>query len=65
VQGKLRNTYLNVRVETECAHYSAPMEIEIDSNLHYKTNNKGCEPVIFVPAIDLFGLKDDSIIDAF
>jgi hypothetical protein len=54
-----------VQVETECAHCSSPMEIEIDSNLHYKTNNERCEPVIFVPDIDLFSIKDDSIIDSF
>jgi hypothetical protein len=65
VQGKLQNKYLNVQVVTECAHCSSPMEMEIDSNLHYKTNNERCEPVIFVPDIDLFGIKDDSIIDSF
>jgi hypothetical protein len=65
VQGKLRNEYLNVHVETECAHCSTPMEIEIDSNLRYKTNDEGCEPIIFVPDVDLFTIKDDSIIDSF
>ena len=41
------------------------MEIEIDSNLRFKTNDKRCEPVVFVPDVDLFNLKDDSIIDSF
>ena len=41
------------------------MEIEIDSNLNYKTREKGCDPVIFVPDINLFSIKDDSIIDSF
>jgi len=65
VQGKLRNEYLNVKIETECAHCSSPMEIEIDSNLNYKANDERCEPVIFVPDINLFNIKDDSIIDSF
>jgi len=41
------------------------MKMEIDSDLHYKTEDDGCEPVIFVPDVDLFNLKDDSIIDSF
>jgi hypothetical protein len=41
------------------------MKIEIDSNLRYKTNDERCKPVIFVPDIDLSGIKDDSIIDSF
>jgi len=41
------------------------MEIEIDSKLRYKTNDESCEPVIFVPDINLFSIKDDSIIDSF
>jgi len=41
------------------------MEIEIDSDLNYKTGEKGCDPVIFVPDINLFSIKDDSIIDSF
>jgi len=65
VQGKLRNEYLKVKIETECAHCSCPMEIEIDSNLYCKTNDESCEPVVFVPDVDLFNLKDDSIIDSF
>jgi hypothetical protein len=65
VQGKLRNEYLKVQIETECAHCSSPMEIEIDSNLRYKTNDESCEPVVFVPDVDFFNLEDDSIIDPF
>ena len=41
------------------------MEIEIDSDLHYKIIGEGYEPVIFVPDIDLRSIKDDSIIDSF
>lgn len=65
MQGKLRNEYLTVQIETECAQSSRPMKIEIDSNLSYKTEVAGCEPVIFVPDLDLFNLEDDSIIDSF
>jgi hypothetical protein len=65
VQGKLRNEYLKVQIETKCAHCSCSMQIEIDSNLRFKTNDDRCEPVVFVPDVDLLNLKDDSIIDSF
>ena len=62
---EIANTYLNVQVETECAHCSRPMEMSIDSDLNYKTNDERCNPIIFVPDIDLLNLKEDSIIDSF
>jgi hypothetical protein len=65
VQGKLRNQYLNVQIETECAHCSRSMEIWVDSDLNYKTNDERCKPIIFVPDVDLLNLKEDSIIDSF
>ena len=41
------------------------MEIEIDSDLKCSVKNEGCEPIIFVPDVNLFDLEDDSIIDSF
>ena len=52
-------------VKTECAHCSEPMEIEIDSDLNYEVKEEGCEPVVFVPEVNLFALEEDSIIDSF
>jgi len=65
VQGRLREESLSVLVKTECAHCSEPMEIEIDSDLNYKIKEEGCEPVVFVPDVNLFELEEDSIIDSF
>jgi len=65
VQGRLREESLSVLVKTECAHCSEPMEIEIDSDLNYKVKEEGCEPVVFVPDVNLFELEEDSIIDSF
>ena len=65
MQGRLREESLSVLVKTECAHCSEPMEIEIDSDLNYKVKEKGCEPVVFVPDVNLFELEEDSIIDSF
>ncbi len=65
VQGRLREKELSVVVNTECAHCSQPIEIEISSNLDFKVKSTGCEPMVFVPSVDLLKLKDDSIIDGF
>ena len=41
------------------------MKIEIDSNLKFAVEDKACEPIVFVPDVNLFKIEDDSIIDAF
>lgn len=56
---------MRVNITTECAHCRQSMEIEIDSELGVKANDPDCEPIVFVPDVNLFALEDDSIIDAF
>ena len=41
------------------------MELDIDGDLQYTVKDKGCDPIIFVPDIDLFTVDDESIIDVF
>jgi len=41
------------------------MELEIDSEINFRARDKGCNPIAFVPDVNLFTLKDKSIIDAF
>ncbi|MEN6319184.1 MAG: hypothetical protein ABFD82_10575 [Syntrophaceae bacterium] len=65
MQGQLRKEFLSVVVKTQCAHCSRPMEIEIDSELNYHVKEKECNPIIFIPDVDLLKLKDESIINAF
>jgi len=65
VQGKLRNENVAVRVQSECAHCGKTMEMDIDSNLHLKSDDEKCKPIIFVPDVDLLNLQEDSIIDSF
>ncbi|MDD5711735.1 MAG: hypothetical protein PHY31_03130 [Smithellaceae bacterium] len=52
-------------IQTECAHCSRPMEIEIDSDLNYHVGEEDCTPIIFNPDVNLLELEEDSIIDAF
>jgi hypothetical protein len=65
VQGQLRGETVSVMVETECAHCSAPMHIEIDSRLEYGVREQGADPIVFVPQVDLYAIEDPSIIDRF
>jgi hypothetical protein len=41
------------------------MELQIDSDLRVSIKEGACEPIVFVPHVDLFEIKDESIIDAF
>jgi len=41
------------------------MELEIDSELHFRVKDADCEPIVFVPDVDVFELKDESIIKSF
>jgi len=64
VQGHLRNEPISVTFESECAHCSRPLQIEIDSELRYRVA-EDTEPLVFVPLVDFEKLKDPSIIHAF
>ncbi len=41
------------------------MEITIDSDLNYRVKEKGCEPIVFMPDVDLLNIDDESIINVF
>ncbi len=41
------------------------MELTVNGDLSYTVREEGCDPVIFVPDVDLLKLKDESIINAF
>jgi hypothetical protein len=65
VQGQLRKEFLSVVVRTECAHCGRAMEIGIDSDLNCHVQEEMCNPIVFVPDVDLIALEDESIINAF
>ena len=65
VQGRLRNESLSVSVQTECAHCSRPLHLEIDSDLKYRVEGEATEPLVFVPLVNFSKLTEPSIIDAF
>ncbi len=68
VQGHLRNESVAISIETECAHCSRSIQLELnsgpDSELNYRVV-EGTDPLVFVPHVDFEKLKDPNIIDAF
>jgi hypothetical protein len=65
VQGHLRNEAIEFTVESECAHCQRAIELEIDSDLHYRVLTKGAEPLVHVPMVDVTKLDAPNIIDGF
>ena len=41
------------------------MTIDIDSDLNFHAQGDGCDPLVFIPDVNLYELEDPSIIDAF
>ena len=65
MQGHLRGEPLTLTVETECAHCSRPIELQLDGNLNAFVLSPDATPRVFVPIVDFAKLDDPSIIDAF
>lgn len=65
VQGQLRDEPLSFIINTECGHCHEPIQIEIDSELKYRVNERQAEPLVYVPMVDLQKLEEPSIIDGF
>ncbi len=65
VQGKLTDEPISVRVDTTCAHCDWPISLSIDAEMHCEVLTEGAAPLVSVPLVNLKGLKDPSIIDAF
>jgi hypothetical protein len=64
VQGHLRNESIAITIETECAHCSRSIQLELDSESNCRVV-KGADPLVFVPMVDFTKLRAKSIIDDF
>lgn len=52
-------------VHSECAHCKTPLEMTVDSDLTITIMDSECEPMVFIPDVDLLNLQEENIIDAF
>jgi hypothetical protein len=65
VQGRLRNEYLSITIDTHCAYSGKPLQIEVDSQLKVHVQEAAARPMVFTPQIDWEAFHDPSIIDAY
>lgn len=65
MQGRLRNSPLEVEIRSTCAHCGEPMELVVDSELNYKILKGGVNPLVFEPEIDWGNFKQPTIIDDY
>jgi hypothetical protein len=65
VQGRLREERLSVAVETECAHCAERLQLELDSELTYRVNSAGAEPLVFMPHVEWAAFNEPNIIHSY
>ena len=65
MQGHLRNEPVSITVDSECAHCSEPLTLEIDSDMNVRVDPPDAEPMVFSPDVRLFDVRAPSIIDDF
>jgi hypothetical protein len=52
-------------IKTKCAHCDRVMQIEIDSDLKFRVEEEGAEPLVFEPHINWETFIEPNIINAF
>lgn len=65
VQGRLRDKYLKVIIDTACAHCGRPMRIHLDSAMRFDVDESDAEPLLFEPDVDWRTFKGANILDAY
>ena len=65
VQGHLRQSPLEVEIDSACAHCGSPMQLAVDSDLNHRIVKGGPAPLVFEPEIDWSRFKDPNIIDGY
>lgn len=65
VQGRLRDKYLKVIIDTACAHCGRPMRIGLDSAMQFNIEGSDAEPLVFEPDVDWRTFTEANILDAY
>ncbi len=65
MQGRLTNKPVTAVIGSSCACCERPLELMVTSDLEYRVQTEGAEPLISVPFVNFARLKDPSIIHAF
>jgi hypothetical protein len=65
VQGRLRQAYVSIDVDTTCKHCGQAIQFAIDSDLRVAVRESGAKPLVFMPDIDWDNFAERTIIDAY
>lgn len=65
MQGHLRNSFLEVKIKSACAHCGEQLELVVDSKLNHRIARGGPNPLVFEPAVDWSTFPDPTIIDGY
>ncbi len=65
MQGRLRNEYLTVEIETKCRHCDQALHITLDSSMKYSVREEGASPLLFMPDVDWDNFAERTIIDSY
>jgi hypothetical protein len=65
VQGQLLGEIVSVEIETVCAHCEQSLQITLDSEMSFRVQTEGAEPLIFEPQINWPEFTEPNIINAY
>ena len=65
VQGRLQSRDLEVEIRTACPHCGEPMVLAVDSELRYRVERGGPDPLVFEPEVDWATFSEPTLIDGY
>ena len=65
VQGRLTDSYLEIKIETECACCGLDLKIVVDSDMRIVSVSEGAEPMVFQPHVDWANFSEPNIIHTY
>lgn len=65
MQGRLRESYLSITIETVCAHCQRPMTLTVDSQLASQAAQEDSRPLVFMPDVNWQTFQEPTILDAY
>ena len=65
VEGRLRNTKLEVEIATQCAQSDQSIRLTVDSDLKFNVDDARAQPLVFEPEVDWSSFSGPNIIKAY
>ena len=65
MQGRLKNKFVSVEIETKCQHCDQILHINLDSSMQVSVRETGAAPLVFMPDVDWTAFTERTIIDSY